>query len=228
MILTDPRRFAGVDAWLFDLDNTLYPAECRLFDQIDRRMTGFIAELLEVDDSEADRLRAVYWRDHGTTLNGLMREHGLAPDAFLDFVHDIDLSAVAPDPELASAVSALPGRKFVFTNGSRGHAARVCAQLGLTGCFEALFGIEDAGFEPKPRRAAYERILSAAAMSAEGGVMVEDTARNLVAPHEMGMVTVWTPTDCALAKAGADGDHVHFVAEDLRAFLTALAPDAPG
>ena len=217
-----PEAFAHVDAWIFDLDNTLYPASCRLFDQIDVRMTAFISEALSVDGAEANRLRALYWRDHGTTLNGLMREHGMAPDAFLDFVHDIDLSGVPAAPELGEAIAALPGRKLVHTNGSRGHAERVLAQLGVSAHFDAWFGIEDSGFTPKPDRAAYDRIATLADLDPTRAAMVEDTARNLLAPHAMGMVTVWTPTDCGHASDGAEGEHVHFVAEDLTAFLAAL------
>ncbi|MEL6979571.1 MAG: pyrimidine 5'-nucleotidase [Pseudomonadota bacterium] len=214
--------FAHVRDWVFDLDNTLYSARHRLFDQIDQRMTAFIAETLSLEVEAANTLRAVYWREHGTTLNGLMREHGMKPARFLDYVHDIDLSAVPEDPALGAAIERLPGRKIVYTNGSRGHAARILAHLGIEAAFDAVFGIEDSAYEPKPRRAAYDRVFSLAAVEPRRAAMVEDTARNLEAPHEMGMVTVWTPTECGLARDGADGAHVHFIAEDLAAFLRPL------
>ena len=214
--------FGAVEFWVFDLDNTLYPARYQLFDQIDRRMTAFIAEALSLEHSAANTLRAEYWRTHGTTLNGLMREHGMRAEAFLDYVHDIDLSAIPPAPELAAAIDALPGRKIVHTNGSRGHAERVTKRLGVADCFEALYGIEDSDLIPKPERAAYEKIAALSAVEPRRAAMLEDTARNLLEPHRMGMRTIWTPTDCEMASDGADGAHVHFTAHELTPFLTQL------
>ena len=215
--------FADVETWIFDLDNTLYSAECRLFDQIDRRMTDFIAEELNLEAGAANALRAEYWRSHGTTLHGLLCEHGMAAETFLDFVHDIDLSAMPAAPDLADAIASLPGRKIVHTNGSRRHAERVTAQLGLAACFEALFGIEDSDLIPKPQREAYERVALRGGVEPSRAAMLEDTARNLIEPHNMGMRTIWTPTGCAMAGEGADDGHVHFVAADLAPFLTRLA-----
>lgn len=216
------QAFKSVDCWIFDLDNTLYPAQFGLFDQIDKRMTEFIARELGLDADSANTLRKDYWRAHGTTLNGLMREHGAAPEPFLEYVHDIDLEIVPPAPALCAAIDALPGRKVVFTNGSRRHAERVVARLGAEGCFSALYGIEDAGLSPKPQREAYDRIIALSGLEPTRAAMVEDTARNLIEPHRMGMKTVWTPTDCDLANDGAEGEHVHFVAPDLTAFLGML------
>lgn len=214
--------FTRVETWIFDLDNTLYPAECRLFDQIDMRMTDFIAEALAVSAEEANQLRARYWAEHGTTLNGLMKTHGMGADAFLDYVHDIDLSGVAAAPALLEALHALPGRKVVHTNGSRGHATRVLAQLQIAEAFDAIFGIEDSGFEPKPQRVAYERVVAAGGIEPVKAAMFEDTARNLEAPFAMGMRTVWTPTGDSKAHEGSVGPHVEFVAEDLAGFLERL------
>ena len=214
--------FAHVDAWVFDLDNTLYDYRCRLFDQIDARMTRFIAEALDVDPAEANTLRAEYWRVHGTTLHGLMSEHAMKPERFLDYVHDIDLTAVAENPALGAAIEALPGRKIVHTNGSRRHGERVLARLGISEVFSGVYGIEDSDYLPKPRREAFERVIGAAAIAPRSAAMFEDTARNLEAPHALGMRTVWTPTDDAHASDGAEGEHVHFVAHDLSAFLERL------
>ena len=145
------RGFDHVEAWVFDLDNTLYPADCNLFAQIDRRMGEFIAEELGLSLEAAQALRKTYYYEHGTTLAGLMRLHGIWPDAFLDYVHDIDLSAVAASPELAAAIDALPGRKFVFTNGSRKHAEAVAARLGVLGRFDDIFDIHALEYiHPKP------------------------------------------------------------------------------
>lgn len=228
MVETGARRaFEGVETWIFDLDNTLYPASCRLFDQIDKRMTAFIAESLAMTIEAANALRARYWREYGTTLNGLMRAHGLSPTAFLDYVHDIDLAGVAPAPELGAAIAALPGRKLVHTNGSRGHAARVLAQLDIVHAFDAVYAIEDSDFTPKPKRDAYDRVAKAAALDPGRAAMFEDDARNLIEPHAMGMRTVWTPGPPGQAalhpeRPTGDGPHVHFVAEDLLAFTRAL------
>ena len=130
--------FSHVEAWVFDLDNTLYPADCNLFAEIDTRMGDFIAERFGVSQEEAQRMRKTYYYEYGTTLAGLMRLHDVPPKAFLDYVHDIDLSVIAPAPDLRDALDALPGRKFVFTNGSRRHAESVIARLGLDGRFDDL------------------------------------------------------------------------------------------
>ena len=212
--------FAHVDTWVFDLDNTLYPPSARLFDQIEARMTAYVMDKLSVAEAEADRLRAEYWRTYGTTLAGLMARHDIDPLPYLDHVHDIDLGALSPAPDLIAAVEALPGRKIVYTNGSRGHAERVTAAVGLSGAFEAMFGIEDAGFAPKPDRTAFDRIFALAGVAPARAAMVEDDARNLEAPHQMGMRTVWAPPE---PEAQAPGPHVHHVAPDLAGFLALLA-----
>lgn len=183
--------FRTAHAWVFDLDNTLYPSSARLFDQIVAKMTGYVMRTAGVDEAEAGRLRQVYWREHGTTLAGLMQVHGVDPAPFLDEVHDIDLSALTPDAMLAAALAALPGRKIVYTNGSRQHADQVLAARGLDGLFDARYGVEDAGFAPKPQRAAFERVFATDGLAAKGAVMVEDDLRNLAAPRAMGMRTLW-------------------------------------
>ncbi len=207
-------RFLHVRTWVFDLDNTLYPAEARLFDQIEIRMTGFVMTALGVGREEADRLRATYWRNYGTTLAGLMRVHGLAPEAYLAEVHDIDLSALASAPELRAAIEALPGRRIVHTNGSREHARRVTAARGLGGAFDAIYGIEDTGFTPKPERAAFDRVIRLDGLAASAAAMFEDDPRNLKAPHALGMRTVLVGPD------GEHGPHVHHRTDDLADFLT--------
>jgi putative hydrolase of the HAD superfamily len=211
-----PTCFEAVETWVFDLDNTLYPHTLRLFDQVNERMTAYVMRALGVPRAEADALRARYWREHGTTLAGLMALHALDPDPFLDDVHEIDLSAVAPDPALAGAIARLPGRKIVYTNGSRGHGLRVSAALGLS--FDAIYGVEDAGYAPKPRREAFERVFAADGLNPERAAMVEDDQRNLIEPAAMGMVAIWRPID----PEEAAGAHVSHVAPDLAAFLAVI------
>jgi len=205
-------HFAAIDTWIFDLDNTLYPPEARLFDQIEDLMNSYIMEGLGVDIAAAQDLRARYWREHGTTLAGLMAHHATDPDHFLDVVHDIDLSAIVPDPALRSGIDALPGRKLVYTNGSRAHGRRVVDACGLTGAFEAIFGIEDANYTPKPHPKAFDRVLTRAKITPQNAAMFEDEPRNLQVPHRLGMRTV-------LVGPGRPADHVHHQTRDLSRFL---------
>jgi len=183
--------FDQVETWIFDLDNTLYHPSARLFDQINIRMTGFIMRELAVTKAAADALRRNYWERYGTTLRGLIEEHGTDAGRFLDEVHAIDLSALAPDAGLAQAIRRLPGRKLVHTNGSRSHAARVLAACGLGGIFDGVYAIEDKDLVPKPQRAAYDRIVALAGIDPTRAAMIEDDARNLEVPKALGMRTVW-------------------------------------
>ncbi len=207
--------FAHVETWIFDLDNTLYSPGIRLFDQIERRMTTYVMRVLGVDATEADRLRAHYWRSHGTTLAGLMSEHDIDPEPYLAEVHDIDLSVVAAVPALARAIERLPGRKLVFTNGSREHARRVTRACGLDGCFDALYGFEDAGYVPKPRPEAFAAVFGRDGLRPECAAMFEDDHRNLAVPHRLGVRTV-------LVGPKAEHPHVHHQTEDLAGFLARL------
>lgn len=213
-------HFAHVETWVFDLDNTLYPPAIRLFDQIELRMNAYLMRVLGVDVAEAQRLRALYWREHGTTLAGLMHVHGIEPGPYLEEVHDIDLGAVAPVPALVEAIGRLPGRKVVFTNGSREHARRVTAACGLAGCFDALYGFEDAGYVPKPQAAAFAAVFGLDGLRADRAAMFEDDPRNLAVPHGLGVRTVLVgPISDA---PGEDHRHVHHRTEDLPGFLGAL------
>ncbi len=213
--------FSRIRAWVFDLDNTLYPPEAALFEQIERRMTEWVMRALGCPRAQADRLRRHYWRTYGTTLAGLMREHGVDPGPYLHEVHDIDLSPLRPAPDLAAAIAALPGRRIVHTNGPAEHAQRVLAARGLSDVFDAVYGIEHAGFRPKPERAAFETVFAADGLRPEQAAMFEDDPRNLAAPHAMGMRTI-------LVAAPPRGDapvhhhHVHHHTDDLAAFLAPL------
>ena len=208
--------FAHVRAWVFDLDNTLYPPSARLFAQIEVRMTAWVMRTLGVDRATADHLRDDYWRRYGTTLAGLMAEHDADPGPYLEEVHDIDLSALTPDPALAAAIAALPGRRIVFTNGCGPYARRVLAARGLSEVFDAVYGVEHAGFRPKPEQAAFEAVFALDGLSPDCGAMFEDDPRNLAAPHAMGMRTV------LVGPVAEARDHIHHHAEDLGAFLSQL------
>ena len=209
--------FAHIETWVFDLDNTLYPTEIRLFDQIERRMTDYVMRALAVGEEEAHRLRRLYWEQHGTTLAGLMLEHAVDPEPYLAEVHDIDLSMVAQSAELRAAIGRLPGRKIVFTNGSREHARRVTAAIGLDGAFDRLYGFEDAAYVPKPKAAAFATVFGLDGLAPERAAMFEDDHRNLAVPHALGMRTV-------LVGPLAEHPHVHHATGDLVAFLALVTP----
>ncbi|MGJ8547062.1 MAG: pyrimidine 5'-nucleotidase [Sulfitobacter sp.] len=209
-------HFSHVDTWVFDLDHTLYPPSARLFDLIEVRMTKWVMQTLGVAQPEADRLRALYWRQYGTTLAGLMREHGVDPAPYLVDVHDISMDSLTPDPELAARIRALPGRRIVYTNGSAPYAERVLAARGLSGLFDAIYGVEHAQFLPKPEQGAYDIVFGLDGLTPTRAAMFEDDARNLAVPHGLGMACVH------VAEHRADAPHVHFHTNDLSHFLSLI------
>jgi len=212
-----------VETWIFDLDNTLYPASCRLFDQVQRRMTEYICERLSISEEAAAELRQTYFREHGTTLRGLMTVDRIDPHEFLAFVHDIDLAGVPPDPALAAALRQLGGRKIVHTNGSVRHAERLLDHLGLSDAFCGIIDIVAADFDPKPALAGYRLLLRRHAVAAQTALMVEDIARNLAPAAELGMTTAWVRSALDWAAADADSDYIHHVVDDLAGFLATAA-----
>jgi len=218
----NPAALADSEVWLFDLDNTLYPASCRLFDQVDRNITRYICEHLDLAWEDAYRVQKGFFREHGTTMRGLMTEHGTDPDHFLAFVHDIDLTPVAPNPVLDGALSRLSGRKIIFTNGSVAHAEGVMNKLGVAHHFEAVFDIVASDYRPKPEPAVYDKLVREHAIQATQSVMVEDMARNLKPAHDLGMACVWVRTESDWAKEGSEEDHVHHVVDDLTQWLLEL------
>jgi putative hydrolase of the HAD superfamily len=223
-------RFDHVETWVFDLDNTLYPAHCNLFDQVDQRMGSFISQLLDVDFTEARRIQKSYFYEYGTTLRGLMSRHAIDPHDFLDFVHDIDVTVIDPDTALASALERMEGRKLVFTNGSQGHADNVLGRLGIRHHFDVVFDIADAAFIPKPEPDAYAMFVERAGFDAKRAAMFEDIPRNLETPHALGMTTVLvrSPQNASAAfineRHGVSDNppYVHHVTDDLSGFLEGL------
>jgi len=223
------RGFERTDTWIFDLDNTLYPADCNLFAQIDQKMGEFVARLLGVPFEQARHLQKTYYRQFGTTLNGLMLVHKIDPKPFLDYVHDIDLGPVDAHPELADAISRLPGRRLIYTNGSRRHAERVAEKLGVLHLFEDICDIESSDYTPKPERSAYDAMLKAHGVEPLGAAMFEDMPHNLEAPHALGMTTVLVhssyldhPIQLQVKGWTEPPEHIHHMTEDLRTFLEEL------
>jgi putative hydrolase of the HAD superfamily len=224
----DPKAhdFAHVDTWVFDLDNTLYAANADIFPQVDARIREYTAHILGLDLDAAYTLQKGLYRKYGTSLRGLMLEHGVDPQPFLDYVHDIDYSALQPDPALASALERLPGRRYIMTNGTTRHAMNTVAQLGIAPLFEDVFDIVAADLIPKPDGTAYEKMFRDHAIAPKAAAMFEDLPRNLTYPHHVGMKTVLVvprghkPSVEALPTAdGAAIAGIDYVTDDLAGFL---------
>ena len=217
------RPTGAIDTWIFDLDNTLYPASCALYVEVEQRMTRYIMDAMRLDAEDAHALRRRYFNQHGTTLRGLMNEHGVEPRRFLDYVHEIDLSSVAADPALDAALAALPGRKLVFTNATRRHAERVLERLGLTAHFDAIHDIVAIDYRPKPDPSGYRDLIARYGVEPRRAAMVEDMARNLPPAAALGMTTVWIKTGPHPELEPDHAAHIHHTVEDLTEFLRGRA-----
>jgi putative hydrolase of the HAD superfamily len=210
---------AHIDTWIFDLDNTLYPASSHLFGQIDRRMKAFIARELHLSPDDAHTLQKRYYREHGTTLRGLMINHKIDPNAFLDFVHDIDHAVLGPAPDLTAALKRLPGRKFIYTNGTAYHATQVIARLGVAAHFDGIFDIRAGGYIPKPDPAPYREMIARHGIDPSRAAMFEDSFKNLKPAADLGMTTVWVRHPEHVPGPGDDLSHCHFVTDDMVEWL---------
>jgi len=220
-----PPDLSHVNTWVFDLDHTLYPHDAAVMSQVDALMTDYVSRTLGLPHDEARIVQKSYWRDHGTTLNGLMA-NGQVIDGreFLDFVHDIDLSVIDPDPVLAAHIKSLPGKRYVYTNGSLKHAENVCGRLGLDDCFDDMFDVEASGFAPKPLMAGFEKFSSRFDIQHREASFFEDSVRNLKTAHALGWTTILIRAgegerDEESAGPGEHPDHVHFAADCLKTFL---------
>jgi len=220
------RQFASVETWVFDLDNTLYPHDLNLWQQIDERIRAFVSDFLRVTKDEAFRVQKDYYRRYGTTMRGLMAEHDLKPDTYLEFVHQIDHSPLLPNPDLGAAIERLPGRKLILTNGTRKHAEAVMRRLEIDRHFEDVFDIAAADLDPKPLPQVYDRFLRKHGVDPQKSAMFEDLARNLTVPHALGMTTVLVIPPAARPVLregweleGRDAAHVDHVTDDLVDFL---------
>jgi putative hydrolase of the HAD superfamily len=224
------RSFGQVETWVFDLDNTLYPHHLNLWQQVDERIRDYIAGFLNISHDEAFRLQKDYYRRYGTSMRGLMTEHGMKPDDFLDFVHQIDHSPLEPNPGLGAAIERLPGRKLILTNGTRRHADAVMQRLGIHEHFDDIFDIVAAELEPKPLPQTYDRFLARHDVDPTKAAMFEDLARNLQVPHALGMTTVLVVPEGTREvfredweMEGRDAAHVDHVTDDLVRFLESIA-----
>ena len=230
-MMKTPRTFNHVDTWVFDLDNTLYPHHVNLWQQVDARIGEFIGAFLKISAAEARVIQKDYYRRYGTSMRGMMTEHGAHADDYLAYVHKIDHSPLEPNPALGAAIPKLPGRKLILTNGSVDHVDAVLARLGLATHFDGVFDIIAAGFEPKPAAQTYRKFLGDHAVDPTRAAMFEDLARNLTVPHELGMTTVLVVPDGTKEVVredweleGRDAAHVDHVTDDLAGFLAGLSP----
>ncbi len=230
MMQLGKRGFDHVETWVFDLDNTLYPHHLNLWQQVDARIRDFVANWLKVSPEEAFRIQKDYYKRYGTTMRGMMTEHGVHADDYLAYVHAIDHSPLQPNPAMGDAIERLPGRKLILTNGSTAHAGKVLERLGIGHHFEAVFDIIAADLEPKPAPQTYRRFLDRHGVDPARAAMFEDLARNLAVPHQLGMTTVLVVPDDSQDVVredweleGRDAAHVDHVTDDLTGFLGKLS-----
>lgn len=205
--------------WVFDLDNTLYPHGANLFTQVDHKMGLFIQDMFDISYEEAKKRQKHFFMSHGTTLRGLMTEHGIEPYAYLDFVHDIDFSVLKVDVSLNAALERLPGEKFIYTNASTSYANDVLSRIGLSGKFKDIFDIHDAAFLPKPDIRSYHKMIEKFSIEPDKSVMIEDIAGNLNPAAALGMTTVWVPTEAHWSDNGQNGQNIDYVASNLSEWL---------
>ena len=213
------KSFKSIKFWLFDLDNTLYSGKTKVFEQIDKKMSKYISEKLNVSIIKAREIQKNYFYKYSTTLNGLIKNHKIDANDFLNFVHDVNIDFLKKDEELAKEIEKLDGKKIVFTNGSRKHAINITKKLGIDHCFDAIFDIVDSDFVPKPAAEPYKKLIEKHKIDPKSCVFIEDIARNLKPAYEMGMKTVWIENDEKWAKEFSDSNYVNYKTNNLCDFL---------
>ena len=213
------RDLKNIKYWLFDLDNTLYDGATNVFDQVDKKMTAFISEKLKVSSEEARKIQKNYFIEHNTTLNGMIKNHQIDANEFLEFVHDIDLSFLKEDKQLDGQIEKIKGKKIIFTNGSFAHAKNVTKRLGIERHFDDIFDIVSADFIPKPSLETYKKIIEKYKIEPQYSIFIEDIARNLKPAHELGMKTVWIINDEPWAAEFSDSNFINYKTDKLSKFL---------
>tara|TARA_B100000029_G_scaffold508338_1_gene594962 strand:- start:495 stop:1166 length:672 start_codon:yes stop_codon:yes gene_type:complete len=211
--------FRSIKYWIFDLDNTLYSGDTKVFDQVDKKMSKYISGKLNVSIEEAKKIQKNYFYEYNTTLNGMIKNHKIDPDEFLEFVHDIDIDFLRKDPDLAKEIEKLEGKKIIFTNGSRKHAINITKRIGIDQYFDDIFDIVNANFIPKPAIEPYKKLVEKHKIDPKLCVLVEDIARNLKPAYEMGMKTIWIENNEPWAKKFSDSDFINYKTNNLSEFL---------
>ena len=213
------KELTKIKYWIFDLDNTLYSGDTKVFDQVDKKMSKFISEKLKVSIEEAKVIQKNYFHEYNTTLNGMIKNHKIDADEFLEFVHDVDLNFLKADKPLEREISNLEGKKFIFTNGSKAHVANVTKRIGIEKLFDGVFDIVESNFIPKPSIEPYKKIIEKYKIEPQYSIFIEDIARNLKPAHELGMKTVWIKNDEPWAAEFSDSDFINYKTDDLAKFL---------
>ena len=213
------KDLANIKFWLFDLDNTLYDGATKVFDQVDKKMSKFISKKLNVSIDEARKIQKNYFQEYNTTLNGMIKNHKIDADEFLEFVHDVDLSFLDKDKDLEDEIKKLDGKKIIFTNGSRAHALNVTKRIGIDKLFDGIFDIRDCGFIPKPSKEPYKKLVECYKIEPQYCIFFEDIARNLRPAHELGMKTVWIKNNEPWAAKYSNSDFINYKTENLAKFL---------
>ena len=213
------KELTKIKYWIFDLDNTLYSGDTKVFDQVDKKMSKFISEKLNVSIEEAKKIQKNYFHEYNTTLNGMIKNHKIDADEFLEFVHDVDLDFLKADKPLAQEIANLNGKKLIFTNGSKAHASNVTKRIGIEKLFDGVFDIVESNFIPKPSIEPYKKIIEKYKIEPQYSIFIEDIARNLKPAHKLGMKTVWIKNDEPWAAKFSDSDFIDYKTDNLAKFL---------
>ena len=213
------KELTNIKYWIFDLDNTLYSGDTKVFDQVDKKMSKFISDKLKVSIEEAKKIQKNYFHEYNTTLNGMIKNHEIDADEFLEFVHDVNLDFLKADKSLEEEISNLKGKKFIFTNGSKAHAANVTKRIGIEQLFDGVFDIVESNFIPKPSIEPYKKILEKYKIEPQYSIFIEDIARNLKPAHELGMKTVWIKNNEPWAAKYSDSEFINYKTDNLAKFL---------
>ena len=213
------KELINIKYWIFDLDNTLYSGKTKVFDQVDKKMSKFICDKLNVSIEEAKKIQKNYFHEYNTTLNGMIKNHEIDANEFLEFVHDVNLDFLKADKPLKKEITNLNGKKFIFTNGSKAHAANVTKRIGIEKLFDGVFDIVESDFIPKPSIEPYKKIIEKYKIEPQYSIFIEDIARNLKPAHELGMKTVWIKNEEPWAAKFSDSDFINYKTDNLAKFL---------
>ena len=213
------KELAKIKYWLFDLDNTLYSGQTKVFDQVDKKMSSFISKKLNVDLKKAKIIQKDYFHKYSTTLTGMIKHHKIDANEFLDFVHDVNLDFLKQDKGLENEISKIKGKKIIFTNGSKAHAFNVTKKIGIDKLFDGVFDIVESNFIPKPSMKAYKILIEKYKIEPQYCILVEDIARNLKPAYELGMKTVWIKNDEPWAAELSNESFINYRTENLTNFL---------
>jgi len=213
------KNLLDIKYWIFDLDNTLYSGQTKVFSEVDKKMSTFISKKMDVDLVKAKEIQKKYFYEYGTTLSGLMKQDSIDPHEFLEFVHDIDISWLPKDLKLKDELIKIKEKKYIFTNGSHAHVKNVTKQLGIDGLFDGAFDIVDANFVPKPHIEPYKKIIDKFKIEPTKSILIEDIAHNLEQAKNLGMKTCWLENEEAFAKKDADKPYIDYKIKNLPSFL---------